>query len=67
VSETDTRIKALHARIAALEAERDGLAIIAKDLAMLVRRLCRHCAAPELVEKANDYLKRKNLQGSPLR
>lgn len=38
-----------------------------RDLAMLVRRLCRRCDDPKLVEQANDYLRRKGLQGSPLR
>jgi len=37
------------------------------DLAMLVRRLAKKSAGTDLAEKAMDYLKRKGLQGSPLR
>ncbi len=39
------------------------------DLAMLVRRLARKVELnhPDFAEKAMDYLKRKGLQGSPLR
>ena len=37
------------------------------DLAMLVRRLARHCNSFDLAEKAMDYLHRKGLQGSVLR
>lgn len=55
-------------RIAALEAERDEKEQITRDLAMLVRRLCAiGINSYELIEQANDYLRRKNLQGSPLR
>ena len=39
------------------------------DLAMLVRRLAKRVEIrnPTLAEQAMDYLKRKGLQGSPLR
>jgi hypothetical protein len=59
-------ISAAAARIRSLVEERG-------DLAMLVRRLCRRLslttnpADAEAVQQANDYLNRKNLQGSPLR
>lgn len=49
---------------AALEREADDLVALVQRLARALRK-----AAPdnELPEKALDYLRRKNLQGSPLR
>jgi hypothetical protein len=59
--------KQLETKVESLTAERDEAAQINRDLAMLVRRLIQRCNSSQLIEQAADYLRRKNLQGSPLR
>jgi hypothetical protein len=64
----DPSLSAADRAIWVLMGENDRLELERKDLAMLVRRLCR--TLPESADmrlKALDYLRRKGLQGSPLR
>ena len=50
------------------EAKRvQALEIQQQDLSLLVRQLCKKLGTTDLTTKALDYLKRKNLQGNPLR
>lgn len=65
------------AQVAAERAAKEVMCDERNDLAMLVRRLCYRLrntdysssrnASLDLIAKAADYLRRKNLQGSPLR
>jgi hypothetical protein len=60
-------IAAKDATIAAQAAEIERLTADVSDAAMLIRRLAYRCPGLAVAHQANDWLKRKGLQGSLLK
>ena len=63
-AQLDEENHTLRARVAELEAERNDLAALLRGLIVQTRKFSTE---GRYAEKAADYLKRHNLNGSPLR